>query len=126
MRTIKTIFVGVALAASLSYGLRSQGLASASFTPAQATAGKQTYSQRCASCHGERLSDGAFAPPLKGHQFKNTWGGKPLDELMQKLRTMPPAAPLDTDQYVDVLAYLLQVNQVAHGTKPLPGDMAAL
>ena len=93
MGTMRTILVGVALAATLSYGARSQSLASASFTAAQATAGRQTYTQRCASCHGQRLSDGAFAPPLTGHQFKNTWGGKPLDELMQKLRTMPPATP---------------------------------
>jgi alcohol dehydrogenase (cytochrome c) len=120
------MLVGIALAASLSYGLRSQSLASASFTPEQATAGRQTYTKNCASCHGEHLSDGAFAPPLTGHQFKNTWAGKPLTDLMQKLRTMPPAAPLEPDQYVDVLAFLLQRNQVAHGTKPLPSDMVAL
>jgi hypothetical protein len=41
---------------------------------------------------------------------------------------MPPAAPgsLDNQIYRDVLAYVLQVNGVEAGEKPLPGDPSAL
>ena len=45
----------------------------ATYTAEQADAGFDAYAQHCASCHGENLDDGAFAPPLRGRTFRETW-----------------------------------------------------
>ena len=45
------------------------------YTAEQAAAGKLAYDKNCASCHGQTLSDGEFAPPLKGDYFIQSWGG---------------------------------------------------
>jgi hypothetical protein len=51
-----------------------------------------------------------------------------MQALFEHAKKMPPAAPgsLDNQIYLDVLAYVLQVNGVEAGEKPLPGDPSAL
>ena len=69
-------------------------LKSPSFTVEQLERGKQAYAVNCAACHGAELSDGEFAPPLKGSLFGSQWGGQSLDALYRQiLSTMPPVAP---------------------------------
>ena len=41
----------------------------ASYTIEQADAGLASYLQNCASCHGDNLDVGPFAPPLRGVEF---------------------------------------------------------
>ena len=85
-------------------------------------AGELAYDKNCASCHGEVLNDGEFAPPLKGQSFIQNWGGKTLDKLFIKTAsTMPTAAPnsLGDQTYTDILAYLLKNNGVAVGKTKL-------
>jgi alcohol dehydrogenase (cytochrome c) len=53
---------------------------------------RAAYAQHCAVCHGENLDGGPFAPALKGARFLEQWGGTPLDELGEYMRSsMPPA-----------------------------------
>jgi PQQ-dependent dehydrogenase (s-GDH family) len=99
------------------------------YTAAQATAGKTAYDANCAVCHGNTMTNGTFAPPLAGETFRSVWVGKPVRELYEKAKTMPPANPtsLTDAQYAGIVAYVLQVNGYAASTTPLTnGDGGTL
>src|SRR4029434_5058724 len=98
------------------------------FTAAQAAAGRATYTQNCASCHGANLDDGAFAPALRGPDFRASWFGRSADQLFTKLETMPPAAPasLGAGRNAEVLAYLMSQNQLVAADKPASADLVDL
>lgn len=99
------------------------------YTVEQAAAGKTAYELHCTVCHGEGLAGGEFGPALQGPQFRIRWGGRTVDELYLKTATtMPVAAPrsLDNSTYTDLLAYILQQNNVTPGVKALPEDPSAM
>lgn len=101
----------------------------AHFTAAQAEAGKEAYTAHCAVCHGGNLTNGAYGTPLAGDYFAGKWSGKPVQALFTKSKkTMPPAAPgsLDDELYLNVLAYLFQVNGGAVSEQALPDDASSL
>lgn len=107
---------------SSSRPLDAQALSTPTFTAAQATLGKDAYAQSCSSCHGRNADDGEFAPPLKGVEFRQRWGGKSLEALFTDMSTrMPTAAPgsLGDATYVQLLAYLLQENGFPAGNTPI-------
>jgi alcohol dehydrogenase (cytochrome c) len=86
----------------------------------QITAGQAAYDQNCAVCHGKDLTDGQFAPALKGTAFLTKWNGATGQKLDQYIRTsMPPAdaGALPSDAYSAILALILQTNGV-----PLPAE----
>src|SRR5690349_7590814 len=90
----------------------------ATFTMAQADAGKVAYTQHCAACHGDASQGGQFGPTLKGRTFQNKWGGAPLSELYSYMRrSMPPAAvgTLGESTYAALLARILADNGVTAG-----------
>jgi mono/diheme cytochrome c family protein len=100
-----------------------------SFTAEQAKRGAELYTGACALCHGERLDDGQFAPPLKGPDHAAYWAGKSAEDVLSYMNTsMPPTQPgvLGPQGYADVLAYMLQAGGAAPGDKELPADPAAL
>ena len=104
-------------------------LSAPSFTAAQAQRGEAVYTASCASCHGDQLDNGEFAPPLAGPVFRQHWGGKGLDEPFAVMtQRMPPDDPggLDAATYADLLAFLLSKNGVAPSANELPSDPAAL
>ena len=74
---------------------QAQTLLAPSFTAAQAAAGRATYTENCASCHGANLDDGAFGPALRGPEFRASWFGRSADQLFTKLETMPPGGAGD-------------------------------
>src|SRR5438477_9711234 len=100
------------------------------FTQAQATEGSGIYTQKCASCHGGRLDDGA-APPLVGPRFLETWTapGRTLDDLFFITRTTMPkneGGTLTSAQYLAVLAHVLERNGYPSGDRELLADRTAL
>ena len=106
-----------------------QSVGTPTYTRQQSTAGRAVYTQSCASCHGANLDDGEFAPPLRGVSFQQRWGGKPIETLFTYTQTkMPPGAPgsLGDERYAEVIAFLLQQNGVAAGTRALAADANAL
>ena len=127
IRSMKLWFGVLSLAAAAGLSaqfisrLQAQALLAPSFTAAQVTAGQQTYAQNCASCHGANLDDGEFGPPVKSPEFRQAWFGRSADVLFEKVEAMPPARPgsLGDQRYAEVMAYLLQQNQLAAGDKPL-------
>src|SRR5262245_20549017 len=99
------------------------------YSDAQADQGRALYAEQCSSCHGVNFDDGAYAPPLKGNDFRLKWGSRPIDALFGYTRErMPPAQPgsLGDNRYAQVIALLLQENGAPAGSAELPADPAAL
>ena len=93
------------------------------YSSEQAQRGRKLYEASCSRCHGEDLS-GANARPLAGESFIRDWGGLKLDGVLTRARTMPPGASgsLGDEGYLDIIAYVLEVNDFPHGE----GDLTAV
>lgn len=81
----------------------------------QGNRGRQTYDQQCSLCHQTDLSGTDMVPALAGSGFLLRWQGKTGKDLLDRIRTtMPPTAPLSLSEqtYVDLAAYLLEMNDV--------------
>ena len=98
------------------------------FTDQQVQAGKQTYNAHCSACHGGRLQGGA-GPALKGQNFATSvkFGNMSTTQLFDFIsKHMPKNNPgsLKQQQYIEILAYLLDQNGFSAGKTPL--DKSAL
>jgi alcohol dehydrogenase (cytochrome c) len=123
---------------ALSLPIDAQSLTPLSYTEAQAARGQAAYVEHCASCHGQNLDDGAFAPSLKGADFQQKWGDTAsnfvgthtsVEALFSFTSTkMPPARPgaLGDATYADLLAYIFQENGTQAGPRELPTNPEAL
>ena len=101
----------------LSYGADKPAV----YTAEQATAGASAFSASCAGCHGQNL-EGVAAPPLAGAAFLRNWNGKTADDLFYIMsHDMPADNPgsLTKDQYLSILAFVLQKNGYPAGSAPL-------
>jgi alcohol dehydrogenase (cytochrome c) len=93
--------------------------AAASFTAAQATAGRTAFDENCAACHGVDLMG---VPPLAGPAFIGSWSTRPVRDLYSVIRaTMPSDRPgsLPEQTYVNIVAYILQANGRTPGNQAL-------
>jgi mono/diheme cytochrome c family protein len=91
------------------------------YLQAQAAAGATVFSNNCAGCHGVNL-DGVSAPPLAGDRFMRGWQGKTADDLFYIMSHDMPAdnpASLKPDEYLAVLAFVLQKNGYPAGPAAL-------
>ena len=100
-----------------------QGISAATgvFTAAQAARGQEVYTNACARCHVTTQHSGAT--------FASTWNNRRVFDLYDILyNTMPLDDPgsLSDQEYVDVVAYILQLNGHRAGKAPLTADPAAL
>ena len=127
-------FVGVLLLAGVVSGF-SRTIAAAQtisvwsgvYTTAQADAGEKVYYARCVTCHGDDLGGREQSPALAGPQFLDSWNGKDLRRLLDRVMTMPPGdKPVTSDEGLDVLAFLLRTSEMPNGPVPLPPDRARL
>jgi cytochrome c5 len=102
------------------------------YTEAQAARGAQVMQNYgCRNCHGAQLEGGPEEePPLWGEQFVTAWAGRKLDELAEKITTMPanadPGYQVKPEAAPDVVAYLLQANGYPAGAAELPADPKVL
>jgi len=91
------------------------------YSEQQAARGQDVYAGMCKSCH--------TAASHTGVAFEKSWDGHPLSELFGFISTrMPKNEPgsLAPEEYVDVLAYLLKLNQMPAGAAELPPDTTML
>ena len=91
------------------------------YTLAQATKGRDVFASSCQSCHTPTQHAG---PP-----FRNKWFGRTLGELYGYIRReMPKNEPgsMSDDEYALALAYLLRMNGMPTGIRPLAADSVAL
>lgn len=102
---------------------------SPAFTAEQVAGGEEVYKELCQICHGSTLANGQFGTPLRGAFFRNNWKGRSLGELLKfTYESMPPenVMGLPLEQYAQVLAFILEANDVAPGEVAMPGDYGAL
>jgi mono/diheme cytochrome c family protein len=98
-------------------GAQSSGV----YTADQASNGATIFAAKCALCHGNKL-EGGVGPALAGQGFTSYWTGSTADDVYQLMSTqMPQNAPgsLKPDEYLAVLAYVLQQNHYPAGSTPL-------
>src|SRR5262245_18051963 len=132
--TFRTAVIGLATVALASaVGSRSSTSAQGKtqmdgvFTEAQAKRGSGVYMKSCAECHAETLEGRGEAPSLSGGEFASAWNELTLNDLFDRIRkTMPQSAPgsLSREQYVDVVAFIIQKNGAPAGKSEL--DSAGL
>ena len=94
----------------------------ASFTAAQADAGRAAYDASCSGCHLRDLKGSFEAPQLAGGNFLNQWGDKSIADLHAYLMaSMPPTDPggPGSQSMINIVAYLLQANGARAGSQPL-------
>ncbi|MBI4472873.1 MAG: c-type cytochrome, partial [Acidobacteria bacterium] len=98
----------------------SQGGGSGVYTAQQADAGRASYQANCSACHLPDLGGQGDAAPLRGAEFMGAWGARTTKELLSFMQlTMPPARPgsLPQQEYLDIVAFILQQNGAAAGNQ---------
>ena len=105
-----------------------RSISSGVFTAAQAKRGEAAYQASCSGCHGTDLrATDAEAVDLTGPAFRARWNGKTLEERFETIRdTMPlgNARTLGDKTYMDILAFILQFNDVPPGNQELVPETA--
>jgi mono/diheme cytochrome c family protein len=95
------------------------------YTTEQAARGQVVYDRQCSTCHGWDLA-GRNARPLTGETFFRSWGEDSLSSLYTVVHdSMPRNAPgtLTDQEYLDIVAYLLQRNEYPAGSRELTRDL---
>jgi len=105
---------------------RATAAPTAVFTAVQAGQGRTVYRASCAGCHAADLGGRDDAPALAGPDFLKTWGPRTTAQLYDFLRaTMPPdGATLTGDEYLGLVAFLLERNGAVAGDAPLEATTA--
>lgn len=90
------------------------------YTSAQARRGASLYEDICLACH--TLSR------FRGADFATKWSSQPLAVLYKAVKAMPLGEPesLASEEYADVVAYLLSINGYPAGQHELTGSDAAM
>ena len=92
------------------------------YTGDQASRGRDSYEASCSSCHQPSLTGAGESPALVGSPFMERWREDTVASLFTRVSTLMPfdnPATLTRDAYLDVVAYLLQVNGFPAGTEAL-------
>lgn len=99
------------------------------YTTDQAARGKRAFELNCGRCHNSELEGSANAPALKGPAFLARHDNDSLGAIFIFIRDNMPrdaAGPVDDVTKVDILAYMLQRNEIPAGTRELMLDIPIL
>jgi mono/diheme cytochrome c family protein len=91
------------------------------YTKAQAERGQKLFADKCTACHEPSR--------FSGEAFHESWNGKAMKELWDVASgTMPEDNPgsLKQQEYGDILAYFLSLNEYPAGEAELQGNAAAM
>jgi S-disulfanyl-L-cysteine oxidoreductase SoxD len=91
------------------------------YTAAQAERGKKAFGEKCTTCHEPSR--------FSGETFLESWNGKAMKEIWDVASgTMPEDNPgsLKQEEYADILAYFLHLNEYPAGTADLQPGAAAM
>jgi mono/diheme cytochrome c family protein len=91
------------------------------YTEDQATAGLEVFTKVCSECHEKK--------DMTSADFKTKWGGRPLLELYELVRTtMPDGNPgsLSRTEYANAMAYVLKLNGLPAGAAAIMPDSVAM
>jgi polar amino acid transport system substrate-binding protein len=101
--------------------------APALFTTAQAASGAGKYADNCEQCHGTHL-EGRAGPALTGPNFASAKASLKVSDIFTFiLQNMPATQPgsLPKQDYVEIMAFLLQQNGYQPGTAKLTASIAS-
>jgi mono/diheme cytochrome c family protein len=90
------------------------------YTEAQAARGQSEYTTHCANCHRDDLS--GYSSILRDARFMEKYRETSLHLFFDKTKTtMPRGAPatLSDKTYVDIVSYVLKVNEFPAGAQEL-------
>lgn len=96
-------------------------LPAATFLPSQAARGARLYEESCGVCHQQGQ--------LVGQGFVESWNNRRVYDLYALIAgTMPLNKPggLKDQEYLEIVAYLLQANHAQAGRDSLRADSAAM
>jgi mono/diheme cytochrome c family protein len=102
------------------------------YTAAQAAQGRTTYDTACAGCHAKDLNGregGGQGPELAGAAFTKKWELQTLNQLFTEIKTRMPRnqpASLTNEEYLSLVALILQANKFPAGDTALTSDTALL
>ena len=111
----------------LTFAAQPKSVWSGVYSIQQADAGEKIYFARCSSCHGDDLGGREQAPALAGSSFLDSWNGKDLRRLLDRILTMPPGdKPVTNAEAIELLAFLLRSSELPSGSTALPADRGQL
>lgn len=120
-RALSTVAAGATLLVGLAGGAIAQN-ATGYYTTEQADRGHATFDAQCSMCHGKNL-EGVEAPALSGVDVMGNWiTAEGMYDYFSV--AMPATAPgkLQPQEYLDIMAYILQFNGAPAGDKELTKD----
>lgn len=125
-RTLGALAVALLLSISMFAKTSCARASGTYYTSGQADNGRIIFNRQCAICHGNDLL-GKSGPALAGQQFLSVsqYQNLTADYLYRFMsKHMPLNAPgsLSKTQYLDALAYILQVNGYTSGRQALTAD----
>ena len=129
--TLRAIFgfAVIALVTGVSSGQENAVIWGGVYTAEQAARGETVYTETCIACHGQDLGGNSNSPGLVGMGFMFLWEGRTLGAFYGKIRSeMPTDRPgqLPAQDYLDVVAYILQKNAFPEGSEELPSSVETL
>lgn len=136
-RPRRRLFLGLMLATAFCWvgasAVRGQSSAATTtwdgvYSETQAKTGEAVFTEFCSECHGPDLTGREQAPALAGLGFLDKWNKASVRKLLELVEQMPPDQPktLTPQQYVDVVAYLLNANGFPAGSTALAPDRPGL
>ena len=122
---VAAVAAGGPLSAQSTTAATPRSLKDGVYTADQAARGRVVYDRRCAECHMPDLAGHEYAGALAGYGFQLKWQDATLGELLGRIRSMPLGRPgaLTGQEYIDILAYVLQKNSYQEGTSELAADV---
>ena len=119
--SLTTVFALSAGAAALHGQSPTKTTNSGVYTAAQAERGKKLFESKCTACHDTAR--------FTGDVFLDAWAGKPLKDVWDIASgTMPEDNPgsLQQQEYGDILAFFLSLNEFPAGDTELKGEASAM
>ena len=120
-------FAAMVVASGMAAAAVGQAAEDGVHTAAQAASGRAIYERECAVCHQANLQGSFEAPQLAGESFLRFWADlSPADLLVRISGSMPPGeeGSLTDEEYLDVVAYLLEANGAPAGGMALTQSTA--
>jgi mono/diheme cytochrome c family protein len=107
-----------------------QSGAAGDYTKAQATAGKDVFDKTCAVCHGDHMQ-GGVGPALAGNQFLSVSQFQKISaeyfyNFMSTHMPLTDPGSLTKQQYLDIMAYMLEANGYPSGSHELTDNKQEL
>lgn len=136
MRSLSLLAAGVFVVVSASTALRAGQEPAAAlpsvwdgvYTEEQAERGRVTFIGNCAECHGSNL-EGGEGSALAGDEWWDSWRESTVGRLFDFISTNMPfdclgllAGTLSTSQYLDLVALMLNANELPSGDAELTAE----